>query len=156
MKYSGPVAGESQLRQSRATQCTVHAGCFIVSIIHRTVTWTTGSLTCTQMLIHATAHGGVRTHVREFALKIVSGRKKERKNNLCRTGESNLRQRRAGPTAYHLSYKPILVYCGYLTSSQRRRSYQDATQFIKPQASVHCNVHDGSPYSGRRIGSKLN
>ena len=27
---------------------------------------------------------------------------------------------------------------------------------IKPQASVHCNVHDGSPYSGRRIGSKLN
>ena len=36
----------SQMRQSRATQPTVHAGCFSVSIIHRTLTWTTGSLTC--------------------------------------------------------------------------------------------------------------
>ena len=46
-----PVAfpGESQLRQSRATQPTVHAGCFSVSIIHRTLTWTTGSLMCAQM-----------------------------------------------------------------------------------------------------------
>ena len=43
--------GESQLRQSRATQPTVHAGCYSVSIIHRTLTWTTGSLTCAQMLI---------------------------------------------------------------------------------------------------------
>ena len=38
--------GENQLRQSRASQPTVHAECFIVSIIHRTLTWTTGSLTC--------------------------------------------------------------------------------------------------------------
>ena len=30
--------GESQLRQSRATQPTVLAGCFSVSIIHRTLT----------------------------------------------------------------------------------------------------------------------
>ena len=37
--------GESQLRQIRATQPTVHAGCFIVSIIHRTLTGTTVSLT---------------------------------------------------------------------------------------------------------------
>ena len=29
--------GESQLRQSRATQPTGHAGCFTVSIIHRTL-----------------------------------------------------------------------------------------------------------------------
>ena len=41
--------GESQLRQSRAAQPTVHSGCFSVSIFHRTLTWTTGSLTCTQM-----------------------------------------------------------------------------------------------------------
>ena len=54
--------GESQLRQSRSTQPTVHAGCFSVSIIHRTLTWTTGSLTCAQVLMHAFAHGGVRTH----------------------------------------------------------------------------------------------
>ena len=61
---------ESQLRQSRATQLTVHAGCFSVSIFHRTLTWTTASSTCAQMLMHAIAHGGVRTHVRESALKV--------------------------------------------------------------------------------------
>ena len=32
---------ESQLRQSHATQPIVHAGCLSVSIIHRTLTWTT-------------------------------------------------------------------------------------------------------------------
>ena len=77
--------GESQLRYSRATQPTVHAGCFSVSIIHRTLIWTTGSLTCAQMLMHALAHGGVRTHVRESALKADSSRKIP-----CRTEESNL------------------------------------------------------------------
>ena len=91
--------GESQLRQSRATQTMVHAGCFSVFIIHRTLTWTTGSLTCAQILMHAIAHGGVRTHVRESALKVASGRKIP-----CRTGESNLRQRRNGPMLYQLSY----------------------------------------------------
>ena len=41
--------GESQLRQSRVTQPTVHAEYFSVSIIHRFLTWwTTGSLTCAQ------------------------------------------------------------------------------------------------------------
>ena len=50
--------GESQLRLSRATQPTVHAGCFSVSMIRRTLTWTTGSLMCPQMLTHAVAHGG--------------------------------------------------------------------------------------------------
>ena len=84
--------GESQLQQSRATQPTVHAGCFSVSISHRTLTWTTGSLTCAQMLMHAIAHRGVRPHVRESALKVDSGRKIP-----CRTGESNLHQRRDGP-----------------------------------------------------------
>ena len=48
--------GESQLRQSRATQLTVHAGSFSVSIIYRTLIWTTGSLTCAQMFMHVTAH----------------------------------------------------------------------------------------------------
>ena len=52
---------ESQLRQSRATQLTVHAGCFGVSPIYRTPTWTTGSLTLAQMLMMAVAHGGLRT-----------------------------------------------------------------------------------------------
>ena len=94
--------GESQLRQSRyPTYCA----CWVfVSIIHRTLTWTTGSLTCAQMLMHAIAHGGVRTHVREPAVKVDSGRK-----ILCRTGESNLRQRCAGPALYHLSYSLDLL-----------------------------------------------
>ena len=45
----------------------------------------------------------VRTHVRDSALKIDYGRKIP-----CRTGESNLRQRRVGPTLYQLSYISIL------------------------------------------------
>ena len=53
--------GESQLQQSHTTQATVHAKCFSVSIIQQTLTRTTGSLTCTQMLMHAAAHGGVLT-----------------------------------------------------------------------------------------------
>ena len=53
------------------------------------------------MLMHAIAHGVVRTHVREFSLKVDSGRKIP-----CRTGESNLRQRRDGPMLYQLSYIP--------------------------------------------------
>ena len=93
--------GESQLQQSRATQPTVHARCFSVSIIHRTLTWTRRSLTCAQTLMHAIAHWGVRTHVRESALKVDSGRKIP-----CCTGESNLRQRRDGPMLYQLSYVP--------------------------------------------------
>ena len=62
--------GESQLGQSRTTQSTVHAGCFSVSIIHQTLTLTTGFLTCAQTLMPAVAHGGARTHVGESALKV--------------------------------------------------------------------------------------
>ena len=58
---SGRFPQQSKLRQSRATQPKVHAGCFSVPVIHRTLTWTTGSLTYAQMLMHAVAHGGVRT-----------------------------------------------------------------------------------------------
>ena len=39
----------------------------------------------------AFAHGGVRIHVKESALKVDSEKKIP-----CRTGESNLRQRRGG------------------------------------------------------------
>ena len=35
---------------------------FSVSIIHRTLTSTTGSLTCAQMSMHAIAHGGLYGH----------------------------------------------------------------------------------------------
>ena len=77
----------------------VHAS---VSIIHRTLTRTTESFKCEQMLMQAIARLGGRTHARESALKADSGRKIP-----CRTGESNLRQRRDGPMLHQLSYLPI-------------------------------------------------
>ena len=53
---------ESQLRQSRAIHPAVHVGCSSVSIIHRTLTWTTGSLTC----VHARDNTrGVYGHIQE-------------------------------------------------------------------------------------------
>ena len=117
---------ESQLRHSLATQPTVPAGCFSVSIIHRTLIWTTGSLTCTQMLMHAIAHGVVRTHVRKSALKVDSGTKIP-----CRTGESNLRQRRDGlllePTELHphisvyinVHFANIMFKCSFIIDMYR-------------------------------------
>ena len=56
---------------------------------------------CAHVLMHAIAHGGVRTHVKESAPKVGFGRKVP-----CRTGESNPRQQRAGPTLCQLSYIP--------------------------------------------------
>ena len=56
---------KSQQPHSRATMPTVHAWCFRVSIIHRTLTWTTGSLKCAKMFIHAIAHRVAWTHVRD-------------------------------------------------------------------------------------------
>ena len=53
--------GESQLRQSRATQPAMHAGCFGVSIIHQTLTGTKESLTCAQMLMYVIVYWDVRT-----------------------------------------------------------------------------------------------
>ena len=49
--------------------------------------------------MHAIAHGGYTDTVRESALKVDSGRKIP-----YRTGESNLRQQRAGLMLYELSY----------------------------------------------------
>ena len=60
---------------SRATQPTVHAGRLSVSIIHRTLTWTTGSLTCSQMLVHAIAHESVRTPWESLHWKWTLGKK---------------------------------------------------------------------------------
>ena len=102
---------ESQLQQSRTTQPTVHAGCLIVSIIHQNLTWTTGPLMCAQMLLHAVACRGVRTHIRESALEVDSGRK-----ILGHTGESNLPQCCASPTLYQLSYILINIMLKTTTS----------------------------------------
>ena len=80
--------GESQQRQSRATQLRVHVECFSVSIIHRTLPWTTGSLTSAQMRLHTGVYGHRK---RESALKVDFGRKIPRRN-----WESNPRRRRTG------------------------------------------------------------
>ena len=56
----------------------VRAGYVCDAIIlrnHRTLTWTTGSLPCPQMLMHATAHGGVRTPKKSLHWKLTLGRK---------------------------------------------------------------------------------
>ena len=92
-KFGLLFPGESQLRQSRATQPSVHTGCFSVFIIHRILTWTTGSLTCAQGIMHAIAHGEARTHVRVCTENWLLEKK-----ITWRTGKSNLRQRRDGPT----------------------------------------------------------
>ena len=61
--------GESQLQQSRATKPTVHAWCFIVSIIHQTMTWTTGSfIMCIVNACDCTQ--GCTDTKRESALKV--------------------------------------------------------------------------------------
>ena len=49
---------------------------------------------------------GCTDTVRDSALKVDS-----RKKIPCRTGESNLRRRRAGPIFYQLSYTPTDVIC---------------------------------------------
>ena len=68
--------GESQLRQSRATQPVVHARwCFGVSVIHQTLTWTTGSFNVRTDVNACDCARGCTDTVRESALKVDSGRK---------------------------------------------------------------------------------
>ena len=69
----------------------VHTGCVCVPIIHQALTWTTGSLSCIQMLMHVIAHGGVQTP-KESALKVDSGKKIS-----CHTRELNLHRQCDGP-----------------------------------------------------------
>ena len=68
---------KSQWRQTRATQHTVHAECFSVSIVYGTLTWTTECLTCAQILVHAIALGGARTPKESLHRKLTLGEKKE-------------------------------------------------------------------------------
>ena len=49
-----------------ATQPMVHAGCFSVSIIHQTLTWTTGSLKCARLLMHVNAHNPIKSNLYTF------------------------------------------------------------------------------------------
>ena len=60
---------------SHTTQPTVHAGCYSVSIIHRTLTWTKGPLMCAQILMNAIAHAGVWTRKMSLHWKLTPGEK---------------------------------------------------------------------------------
>ena len=57
-KFGLPSPGKASCN-SHATHPTMHAECFSVFIVHQTLTWSTGSLTCAQMKMHVIAHGGV-------------------------------------------------------------------------------------------------
>ena len=48
-KFGLPSLRKASCDKSRATQARVYAGCFNVSIIHQTLTWTMGSLMYAQM-----------------------------------------------------------------------------------------------------------
>ena len=48
---------------------------FSVSIINRTLTWTTGSLMCAQMFMHAVVHGNVQTPQESLHWKLTLGEK---------------------------------------------------------------------------------
>ena len=53
----------------------VCAGYVCVAIIHWTLTWTTGSLSCAQILMHAIAYRGVWTPKESLHWKLILGRK---------------------------------------------------------------------------------
>ena len=103
--------GESQLRQSRATQPPVHADCLCFHNPPNSdmdygifnVRTDVNACDCTQ---------GCTDTVRGSALKVDFGRK-----NPCRTGESNLRRRRAGPMLYQPSYTPTQNTAGKVAST---------------------------------------
>ena len=109
--------GESQLRQSRATQSTVHAQVFQCfhnppnpDMDYGIFNMRTGvnACDCTRWCTNT---------VRESALKTDFGRKVP-----CRTEESNLRQHRASPTLYQLSYIPKHTR-PYINRRRRKKDY---------------------------------
>ena len=72
----------------------------------------------------AIAHEGCTDTVREFTLKVDSERKIS-----CRTGESNLPQRRASPTLYQLSYLPAPAKLG-ASSNKKRVDFVSSSFFF--------------------------
>ena len=95
---------ESQLRQSRATQPGVHAGCFSVSMIHANSDMDYGIFNVRTDVNACDCARGCTDAVRESALKVDSGRK-----NPLMHREIDLHRRRDGPMLYQLSYIPTLV-----------------------------------------------
>ena len=87
---------------SPTAQPTVHAGCFSVSIIHQTLTRTTGSLTCTQMLMYAVDTGVSGLCKRVCTKSTDTGRKIPRHTRGSGTSLSGM----PVPHLFQLSYIP--------------------------------------------------
>ena len=127
------MACSAGMRQSRATQPTVRAGCFGVFIIHRTLTrllLLVGALSpvshrglhqgcsdmdyrmCAQMSVHTIAHGmgdgvvwcGGAGEGGADTVRESALKVDSGRKIACRTGTSNLLPRRVGPMLYQLSY----------------------------------------------------
>ena len=100
--------GKAKYPQVQPYHAYQYGRCFRVSKQWYSCQRFKGFLTCVQMLMHATAHGGCTDTVRESALEDNSRRKIP-----CRTGDSNPRQYCAwlfSRTLYPLSYpRPIRV-----------------------------------------------
>ena len=90
---------------SRATQPRVHAGCFSVSIIHQTMTWTTGSLALAQMLMRAVAHVGCG-----HCKRVCAGSWLSEKNSLAALGNRTCLSDTL-VQHYQLSYIPTQSTC---------------------------------------------
>ena len=91
-------------------------------------TWATGFLSCAQLLMHAIAHGGCTDTERESALKVDSGKKIP-----CRTGESNLCQRRAGPMLKPAELHPIPIRTVLLCRTSSPGAYSVRVMGSPPQ-----------------------
>ena len=111
-KFGSPYLGKVTAAARAALPIPYSACGIFVWSIQRYGCQCLGYLTCAQMLLHAIAHEGCTDTVRESTLKVDSGRKIP-----CRSGDSNLPKRCAGPTLYQLSYIPapilllLLVVC---------------------------------------------
>ena len=88
---------------------TVHGGCFSVSIIHRTLTWTTGYLPCAQTLMHAIAHRGARTPQESLHWKLTLGEK-----SLAAPGNRTCVSGVPVRCSNQMSYIPILFVNGFV------------------------------------------
>ena len=112
-------------------------------------------VTCAQMLMHATAHGGCEDIVRESALEADSGRKIP-----FRTGDSNPRQYRAWllrRTLYPLSYPgPCNSTASVCRSSVHKRLTKSSVSINlakRPTCSLHNRTRRESVFEMKHYGA---
>ena len=145
-KFGLLFPGKASCDRVTLPQPAVHAGCFSVSIIHRTLTWTTGSLKCAQMLIHTVAHV-VYTHRKRVCTESWLWER-----NPLPQGKSNLSQRRAGPTLYQLSYIPthsiwVSFWIKFWAEANKTLSVSQSRRSMNPELHrpIQANDHSKPP-----------